>query len=79
MEIKGSEAWKTEAGYASFQGYNKARQLTRIEDPLKRAVLREKLNQGQEPVTRKRVSEGIRKEKARRPVTVYGRPHNMGK
>jgi hypothetical protein len=78
MEIKGTEAWK-EAGYASFQGYFKARQLKRIEDPLKRAEFWEKLNQGEEPVTRKRVSEGIRKEKARGPVTVYGRPHNMGK
>jgi hypothetical protein len=46
---------------------------------LKRAEFWEKLNQGEEPVTRKRVSEGIRKEKAREPVTVYGRPHNMGK
>jgi hypothetical protein len=47
MEIKGSEAWKMGAGYASFQGYYKARQLTRIEDPLKRAEFREKLNQGE--------------------------------
>jgi hypothetical protein len=29
--------WKTEAGYASFHGYYKARQLKRIEDALKRA------------------------------------------
>jgi len=79
MEIKGSEAWKMEAGYASFQGYYKARQLKRIEDSLKRAEFWEKLNQGEEPVTRKRVSEEIRKEKARGPVTVYGKPHNMGK
>jgi hypothetical protein len=38
-----------------------------------------KLNQGEEPVTRKRVTEGIRKEKAGGPVTAYGRPYNMGK
>jgi hypothetical protein len=83
-EIEASGAWK-EAGYASFQGYYKPRQLQRIEEPLKRAEFWEKLNQGEEPPTRKRVSEGIRKEKAvgirkekaRGPVTVYGRPHNM--
>jgi hypothetical protein len=79
MEIKGSEDWKMEAGYASFQGYFKARQLKRIEDPLKRAEFWEKLNQDEEPVTRKRVSEGIRKEKAGGPVSDYGRPYNMGK
>jgi hypothetical protein len=74
-EIKDSGVRKTVANYSTF----KARQLKRIEDPLKRAEFWEKLNQGEEPVTRKRVSEGIRKEKARGPVTVYGRPHNMGK
>jgi hypothetical protein len=78
-EIKDSEVWKTEANYSTFKAYYKARQLKRIEDPLQRAEFWEKLNQGEEPVTRKRVSEGIRKEKARGPVTVYGRPHNMGK
>lgn len=85
-EIKDSGAWK-EANYSTFKAYYKARQLKRIEAPLKRAEFWEKLNQGEEPVTRKRVSEGIRKEKAvgirkekaRGPVTVYGRPHNMGK
>jgi hypothetical protein len=71
--------WKTEATYSTFKAYYKARQLKRIEDPFKRTEFWEKLNQGEEPVTRKRVSEGIRKEKARVPVTVYGRPHNMGK
>ena len=79
MEIKGSEAWKTEAGYASFQDYYRARQLKRIEDPLKRAEFWEKLNQGEEPVTYKKVSEGIRKEKARGPVTAYGRPYDLSK
>jgi len=79
MEIKGSEAWKMEAGYVSFQGYYKARQLKRIEDTLKRAEFWEKLNQGEEPFTRKRVSEGIGKEKARGPVTMYGKPYDMGK
>jgi hypothetical protein len=78
MEIKGSEAWKMEAGYASFQGYYKARQLKRIEAPLKRAEFWEKLNQGEEPVTRKRVSEGIRKEQARGPVTAFGKPYDLG-
>ena len=78
MEIKDSETLK-EAGYASFKAYYKARQLKRIEDPLKTAEFWEKLNQAEEPVTRKRVSEEIRKEKARGPVTVYGKPHNMGK
>jgi hypothetical protein len=34
MEIEDSETWKMEAGYTSFQGYYKARQLKRIEDPL---------------------------------------------
>ncbi len=76
-EIKDSGVWK-EANYSTFKTYYKARQLKRIEDSLKkRAEFWEKLNQGEEPVTRKRVSEGIRK--ARGPVTVYGRPYNMGK
>ena len=78
-EIKDSGAWKTEANYSTFQAHYKARQLKRIEDPLKRAEFWEKLNQGEEPVTRKRVSEGIRKEKARGPVTIYGKPYDMGK
>ncbi len=47
--------------------------------PIKRAEFWEKLNQGEEPVTRKRVSEGIRKEKARGPVTMYGKPYDLGK
>jgi hypothetical protein len=70
---------KTEANYSTFEAHYEARQPKRIEDPLKGAVFWEKLNQGEERVTRKRVSRGIRKEKARGPVTVYGRPHNMGK
>ena len=45
------------------------------------------LNQGEEPVTRKRGSEAItkekagemRKEKARGPVTVYGKPYDLSK
>ena len=36
-------------------------------------------NQGEEPVTRKRVSEGIRKEKAGGPGTMYGKPFDLGK
>jgi len=55
-EIKDSETWKTETGYASFQGYYKARQHNRIEDTLKRVEFWEKLNQGEEPVTSKRGS-----------------------
>jgi hypothetical protein len=86
-EIKDSGVWKTEANYSTFQGYYKARQLKRIEAPLKRAEFWEKLNQGEEPVTRKRVSEGIRKEKAvgirkekaTGPVTAYGKPYDLDK
>ena len=55
-EIKDSGVRKTEANYSTFKAYYKARQLKRIEDPLKRAEFWEKLNQGEEPVTRKRVS-----------------------
>jgi hypothetical protein len=55
------------------------RQLKRIEGLLKRAEFWEKLNQGAEPVTRKRVSEGIRKEKAKGPVTAFGKPYDLGK
>ena len=62
-----------------LQGYYKARQLKRIDDPLKRAEFWEKLNQDEEPVTRKRVSEGVRKEKATGPVTMYGKPYDLGK
>jgi len=47
--------------------------------PLKRAGFWEKLNQGEEPVTRKRVSDGVRKEKARGPVTANGKPYDLGK
>ena len=78
-EIKDSGVWKTEANYSPFKAYYKACQLKRIEDPIKRAEVWEKLNQGEEPVTRKRVSEGIRKEKARGgPVTAYGKPLRPG-
>jgi hypothetical protein len=62
-EIKDSGVWKTEANYSTFEAYYEARQPKRIEDPLKGAELWEKLNRGEEPVTRRRVSEGIRKEK----------------
>ena len=41
MEIKGSEPWKTEAGYASFQGSYKSRQLKRIRTPQEGRVLGE--------------------------------------
>jgi hypothetical protein len=78
-EIKDSGVRKTEANYSTFKAYYKARQLKRIEDPLKRAEFSEKLNQGDEPVIRKRVSEGIRKVKAREPVTPYGKPYDLGK
>jgi hypothetical protein len=78
-EIKDSGVWKTEANYSTFEAYYEVRQPKRIEDPLKRAEFWEKLNQGEEPVTRKRVSEGIRKEKARGPVTFYGKPYDLGK
>jgi hypothetical protein len=78
-EIKDSGVWKTEANYSTFKAYYKSRQLKRIEDPLKRAEFWEKLNQGEEPVTRKRVSKGIRKEKARGLVTAYGKPYDQGK
>jgi hypothetical protein len=58
-EIKDSGVRKTEANYSTFKAYYKARQLKRIEDPLKkRAEFWEKFNQGEEPVTRKRGSEG---------------------
>ena len=79
LAMEGLVASKSEANFSTFEAYYKARQLKRIEDPLKRAEFWEKLNQGEEPVTRKRVSEGIRKEKASGPVTVYGKPYNMGK
>jgi hypothetical protein len=49
---------KTEANYSTFKAHCKARQLKRIEDPLKRAEFWEKLNQGEEPVTRKWVRRG---------------------
>ena len=78
-EIKYSGMWKTEANYSTFKAYYKARQLKRIEDPLKRAEFWEKVDQGEEPVTRKRGSEGIRKEKARGPVTAYGKSYDLGK
>ena len=57
-EIKDSGVWKTEANYSTFEAHYEARRPKRIEDPLKGAVLREKLNQGEEPATRKRVSGG---------------------
>jgi hypothetical protein len=70
---------ETEANYSTFKAYCDARQLKRIEGLLKRAEFWEKLNQGEEPVTRKTVSEGIRKEKATGPVTMYGKPYDLGK
>jgi hypothetical protein len=39
----------------------------------------EKLNQSEEFVTRKRGSEGFRKEKVRGPVTMFGKPYDLGK
>jgi hypothetical protein len=48
-EIKDSGVWRTEANCSTFKAYYKARQLKRIEVPLKRAEVWEKLNQGEEP------------------------------
>jgi hypothetical protein len=65
-KIKDSGVWK-EANHSTFKVYYKARQLKRIEDPLKRAEVWEKLNQGEEPVTRKRVSGGSGRGRQRDP------------
>jgi hypothetical protein len=48
-EINDSGVWKTEANYSTFKAYHKARQLKRIEDPLKRAEFWEKLNRVRSP------------------------------
>jgi hypothetical protein len=75
-EIKDSGVWKTGANYSTFEAHYEARQPKRIEDPLKGAEFWEKLNQGEERVTRKRVSRGIRKEKTGGPVTIHGKPYD---
>jgi hypothetical protein len=75
-----------EAGYASLQGYYKARQLKRIEAPSRgqssgRSSTRVRSPHPQEGERGDQEGEGSGDQEieGKGTVTIYGRPYNMGK